>query len=478
MRLGFKSLMIGMVLAACGMSASGPRPAQTLPVVQVDQTRIVPTTRSEITLSFAPVVKQAAPAVVNIYTKKVVQRRASPFAGDPFFERFFRDMFPANRSRKRIENSLGSGVILDASGIVVSNYHVVGDADEITVILQDRREYEGRVILADKESDLAVLQLEDASNLPTLAIRDSDSLEVGDLVLAIGNPFGVGQTVTSGIISGLTRSGGARKGGAGVFIQTDAAINPGNSGGALVDMEGRLVGVNTAILSPNGGSIGIGFSMASNVVTKVVAQLKEFGETRRGWLGVSVQDLTPDLTRYFKLARSAGVLVTRVYERGPASKAGIRQGDILTAIGDHHVVNKSDYFQALSSYTIDDTFKLGIIRDGRGQQVRMRMSTLPAGYAREFTQQWLGIKVTNVSRKSRQHFRLAAEEGVVLTHVLPNGVCGQAGIQPGDVIRRVNRDKVKNQSDFEKAILEASKLSSVVLLVQRGRSGYYVTLEP
>ena len=221
MRIGLKILLSGMVLAACGMAPSGPAPApqpNPVPLVRVEQTRVVPQTRSEITLSFAPVVKQAAPAVVNIYTKKVVQRRASPFAGDPFFERFFQDMFQTPRTRRRVENSLGSGVILDPSGIVVSNHHVVGDADEITVILQDRREFQGRVILADEQSDLAVLQLEDASGLPTLEIRDSDSLEVGDLVLAIGNPFGVGQTVTSGIISGLTRSGVARRDGASILF--------------------------------------------------------------------------------------------------------------------------------------------------------------------------------------------------------------------------------------------------------------------
>ena len=240
-------------------------------ILRIDQQRVVPTTRSEITLSFAPVVKQTAPAVVNIYTKKVVQRRISPFMGDPFFERFFQDMFPRGpRQQRRIENSLGSGVIVDARGIVVSNHHVIARADEITVVLQDRREFSGKVIFADEESDLAVVQLSGAAGLPTLSLRDSDSLEVGDLVLAIGNPFGVGQTVTSGIVSGLGRSGGARARGAGVFIQTDAAINPGNSGGALVDMEGQLVGINTAILSRSGGSNGIGFAVPANLVARVV----------------------------------------------------------------------------------------------------------------------------------------------------------------------------------------------------------------
>jgi len=223
------------------------------------QTMKVPESQAEISLGFVPVVRQAAPAVVNIYTKKVIERRASPFAGDPFFERFFGDLFPGGPgiTRRRIENSLGSGVIVDPSGVVVSNYHVVGGADEITVILSDRREFEGRVILADQEADLAIVELDGASGLPSLELRDSDTLEVGELVLAIGNPFGVGQTVTSGIVSGLARSGAPGGRQTGYFIQTDAAINPGNSGGALVDMAGRLIGINTSILSRSVGSNGI-----------------------------------------------------------------------------------------------------------------------------------------------------------------------------------------------------------------------------
>lgn len=263
---------LAIVLAAC---ASGTPSAETFAAERmaaaetISQSRI-PQSQAEIALSFAPVAKRAAPAVVSIHTRKLVERRFDPFAGHPMFERFFRGM-PRSPGfvQRGVEQSLGSGVILDPSGIVVSNYHVVGGADEIIVVLEDGREFQGRVIFADRETDLAVVRLDGATNLPALSLRDSDTVEVGDLVLAIGNPFGVGQTVTSGIISALGR-GVAARGEPGMFIQTDAAINPGNSGGALIDMQGRLVGINTAILSRTGGSIGIGFAVPANIVARIV----------------------------------------------------------------------------------------------------------------------------------------------------------------------------------------------------------------
>lgn len=263
--------LLAAALAAC----SSPAPSSELAQLSVEGAR-VPSSQAEIALSFAPVVRQAAPAVVSIYTRKLVERRFNPFAGNPMFEQMFRGVLPpGGLVQRRIEQSLGSGVILDPSGIVVSNYHVVGGADEIVAVLEDGREFRGSVVLADRETDLAVVRLDGARGLPALGLRDSDTLEVGDLVLAIGNPFGVGQTVTSGIISGLGRGGGPgagqAAGQAGFFIQTDAAINPGNSGGALVDMSGRLVGINTAILSRTGQNIGIGFAVPANIVARIIA---------------------------------------------------------------------------------------------------------------------------------------------------------------------------------------------------------------
>jgi S1-C subfamily serine protease len=292
---------------------------------------VVPETQSQIALSFAPVVKAAAPAVVNIYATRIVQERRSPFADDPFFNQFFEALGP---TQPRVQNSLGSGVIVSAGGIVVSNYHVVGQATEIRVVLNDRREFAADVILGDEASDLAVLRLRDAEGLPFLPLRNSDELEVGDLVLAIGNPFGVGQTVSSGIVSGLARSALQVADGRRYFIQTDAAINPGNSGGALVDMQGRLVGINTAILTQGGGSNGIGFAIPANLVQSIVAQA-EAGAARfaRPWAGVTGQAMDAALAEGLGLARPDGVLVSELHPQSPFAAAGLQVGDVILSLG-------------------------------------------------------------------------------------------------------------------------------------------------
>ncbi|MGH6947065.1 MAG: trypsin-like peptidase domain-containing protein, partial [Kiloniellales bacterium] len=284
------------------------------------QTASVPVSREQIQLSFAPVVKQVAPAVVNIFSRKVVEeRRISPLFDDPLFKRFFGEDFGLfGMPRERIQNSLGSGVIVTADGLVVTNHHVIGDADEITVVLSDRREFPAERVLDDERSDLAVLRIDPKGEpLPTVALRDSDEVEVGDLVLAIGNPFGVGQTVTSGIVSGLARTG------VGIsdysfFIQTDAAINPGNSGGALVTLDGKLLGINTAIYSRTGGSIGIGFAIPANMVRTVITSALSGGEIQRAWIGLVGEELTNELAARFGLDRPQGVVVNRVFVGGPA----------------------------------------------------------------------------------------------------------------------------------------------------------------
>ncbi len=418
----------------------------------------------------------AGPAVVNIFTEEAPRGNQSPFRsffGDSFFRQFFGNA-PTKRPSKR--RSLGSGVLINSKGYILTNEHVIAQAVRIQVTLLDNREYEAQLIGADARSDLAVIKIDSKEPLPFVPMGRSDDLMIGETVIAIGNPFGLNHTVTQGIISALHRTIRAnRKQVYSDFIQVDASINPGNSGGPLLNINGSLIGINTAIFQD---AEGIGFAIPIGTARRIVNDLIEYGTVRRGWLGVSVQDLTPDLVRYFKLENSGGVLVTRVVPRGPAEKAGIRQGDIITSIGDHRVINKSDYFQALSSYTIDDVFNLGALRDGAKKNIRLRLTTIPPGYAREFAEQWLGVRVSTVDLSARKRYRLSAEEGVVIVKVSPNGVCGKVGIQPGDVIRRVNRDNIRNRADYEKAIMEAGKLSSVVLLVQRGRSGYYVTLEP
>lgn len=461
-----------MMLTASAVSAN----AQSREQLQtVEETRVVPQGQAEITLSFAPVVKKAAPAVVNIYTRKVVQRRASPFAGDPFFERFFKDMFPTDRRKRKIENSLGSGVILDASGVVVSNHHVIEGADEITVVLQDRREFEGRVILADKESDLAIIKLEDANNLPTLEIRDSDTMEVGDLVLAIGNPFGVGQTVTSGIISGLGRSGGSRGRGAGVFIQTDAAINPGNSGGALVDMKGRLVGINTAILSRSGGSNGIGFAVPAKLVARVV-ETAISGESRlaRPWLGIDAVAVDGDLASALGLQTPRGLLIKAIHPESPMADTGIGRGDVLTLIDDDpvntlqelefHATSKLEGTEAEVTYLSD-----GIV--GAGTFLLSAAPEVPDRDRRELGRgdDLPGLTMINVNPAVIDELNLSVlAEGVLVLRA--QGPARRVGLRRGDFLRKIDGHEV---ADVEEAVALLAKTSGeTVLQVERdGRLG-------
>jgi serine protease Do len=289
-RLLIRRLAAG-ILIACATSVS----------VVAEESKQVPRDAAEIQLSFAPVVKKAAPAVVNIYARQVQKAVGSSLFNDPFFRQFFGDQF--GQPRERVRNALGSGVIVRADGLIVTNHHVVADANEIRVVLADRREFPAKLVISDEKTDLAILRIDSGgASLPVLAFRDSDELEVGDLVLAIGDPFGVGQTVTSGIISALARTQIGISD-LGFFIQTDAAINPGNSGGALIGMDGRLVGINTAIFSQSGGSIGIGFAIPSNMVRVIVAAAESGGRIVRPWIGVTGQPVTPDLARGLGLER-------------------------------------------------------------------------------------------------------------------------------------------------------------------------------
>ena len=421
------------------------------------------------------VVEKVGPAVVNIFTEEAPRTARNPFGGffgDSFFERFFKFDLPRRKTRR----SLGSGVLIHPQGYILTNEHVIAQAVRIQVTLQDKREFEAQLIGGDARSDLAVIKIDSDQPFPYIPMGHSHDLMIGETVIAIGNPLGLSHTVTQGIISALHRTIHASRNKVLTdFIQVDASINPGNSGGPLLNIHGELIGINTAIIQD---AQGIGFAIPIDSARRIVNDLIEYGAVRRGWLGVAVQDLNPDLARYFKLERAEGVLVTRVYDRSPAARAGIRRGDILLSIDDHPVLNKSDYFQALSSYTVDDVFQLVLQRDGSQKTLRLKVASIPPDFAEEFALQWLGIRVKDIDRATAGKYHLAAREGVVIHSVRPESACGRVGIRPGDVIRRVNRDPIRNIQDFHKAIVEAGKLSSVVLLVQRGRSGYYVTLEP
>ena len=417
----------------------------------------VPESQGEISMGFVPVVKEATPAVVNIYARRVVNTRSSPFRGDPFFEEFFRDF---GGPRQRVENSLGSGVILSADGIVVSNYHVVGMATDIRVVLNDRREFEARVLLSDEESDLAILKLEDATDMPALELRDSDSVEVGELVLAIGNPFGVGQTVTSGIVSGLARSGAATGNARGYFIQTDAPINPGNSGGALVDIRGRLVGINTRILSRSGGSNGIGFAIPAALVAQFVSQAEAGNAAfERPWAGISGQPVTADMAEGMGLGVPGGIIISQLHPASPFAEAGFQAGDVITAVDGQAVNAAPEMIYRMSVAGIGGETRVTRVRDGAAEDVVLRLGAAPEEPPREVTETGAqsvipGMTVGNINPAVIAELGLPLmADGVV---VLEPGRAGQrAGLRPGDILRGINGVDVEAPGMVE-SLLQAS----------------------
>lgn len=431
--------------------------------VTAQATKQVPGTRSEIQYSFAPLVRKVGPAVVNIYARaEVTERRASPLFDDPFFRRFFGDVFPGE-ARKRTAQSLGSGVIMREDGLVVTNYHVIKGADEITVVLSDRREFDAKILLQEERTDLAVLKIEaDGESLPHLEIRDSDELEVGDLVLAIGNPFGVGQTVTSGIVSALARTA------LGItdysfFIQTDAAINPGNSGGALISMDGRLVGVNTAIYSNqkgSGGSVGIGFAVPSNMVRTMLDGVDK-GNVVRPWIGVSGQTMTSDLAEQFGLPRPIGVAVTDVYPDGPAASAGIRVGDVILKVGGKEIVDEQALRYRVATRPLGGVARIEILRAGVNQAVEVSMKaplTVPASDLRDIRGQhpMSGAKVANLSPAfALEHGLDDMARGVVILEVARQSPAARIGLRSGDVVLKINDDTINLVSDLEPALMSA-----------------------
>ncbi|MFP4239061.1 MAG: trypsin-like peptidase domain-containing protein [Rhodosalinus sp.] len=431
----------------------------------VAETR-VPSSQAEITLSFAPVVREAAPAVVNIYARRVVEARG-PFDDDPFFREFFREFAP---QRPRVQNSLGSGVILTADGYVVSNYHVVGRATDIRVVLNDRREFSADLVLADAEADLAILRLDGGGDLPHLPLRDSDTLEVGELVLAIGNPFGVGQTVSSGIISAVARSGPATGNLRGYFVQTDAPINPGNSGGALVDMAGRLVGVNTAILSRSGGSNGIGFAIPAALVDQFVEQARE-GATRfeRPWAGMSGQPVDADMAEALGLPAPRGMVVSDLHPQSPFAAAGVRAGDVVLDVDGAGVNGPAGMLYRLSIAGPGAEVATTIWREGRERALRLSLDPPPEDPPREALtlgprSALPGLSLANVNPAVIAEMTLPLlDRGVVVTDPGPYGA--RAGLSAGDVILAVSGREVTRSREVAQALSTGGWHE---LVVQRG----------
>ncbi len=444
-----RTLIAGLGLLVAGLIAD-PAVAQ----------RRVPEPGEQVMLSFAPLVKRASPAVVNVFTRKAVRSRgpSSPLFNDPFFRRFFGDALGETRPRERVENSLGSGVIVRPDGLIVTNFHVIEGADSITVVLSDRREFEAEILREDERTDLAILKIDPGTEeLPFIELSDSDELDVGDLVLAIGNPFGVGQTVTSGIVSGLARTQ------VGItdfnfFIQTDAAINPGNSGGALLRMDGRLAGINTAIFSRGGGSQGIGFAIPSNMVRTVIAGAASGAALRRAWLGAQFSTVTADIAEAIGLERPDGVILAAIHPDGPARRVGLKSGDIVTAVNGQPVFDMEGLRFRIATGVVGEEAALTVRRSRQKFEVRLILEHPPEVPAREETllqgrHPIAGATIANLSpavaeEMGRDHF----ETGVIVRTAAPGSPAQRLDFRVGDILLSVNGREVKTVAQMREIV--------------------------
>ncbi|WP_417688786.1 DegQ family serine endoprotease [Roseibium sp.] len=419
--------------------------------------RVVPQSAQEVKLSFAPIVKDVSPAVVNVYaSRKVVQqRRTSPFFDDPFFRRFFGNPDGGlTRPQERVQSSLGSGVIISADGTVITNHHVIKDADEVRVALADRREFDAEIVLLDERTDLAVLKIQGDGPFDFVDFADSDNLEVGDIVLAIGNPFGVGQTVTQGIVSALARTQ------VGVtdyqfFIQTDAAINPGNSGGALVDMNGKLVGINTAIFSRSGGSNGIGFAIPAHMAQFVANAADQGGKVQRPWLGATVQLVNAEIAEALALERPRGVIITNIYDDSPAEDAGLRVSDLVVAIDGKEVADPDSFGYRFATKRLGESARFTVLRGGKQLLIDVALEPAPETVPRDTRvlseySPFEGSTVMNLSPAVAEELRLDGTlEGVVIASVAPGSMAARVGLRSGDIVRSVNDDEIRSTRMLE-----------------------------
>jgi Do/DeqQ family serine protease len=452
------ALLLGLVLFAVSASAEPPR--QT------------PQLQGDIFLSFAPVVKKAQPAVVNVYASRTDKRPRNPLFDDPIFRHFFGEG-GNSRPGGPTARSLGSGVLVDASGLVVTNYHVIEGMTDVKIALADKREFDAGIVLRDQRTDLVVLRLKGGENFPVMQLGDSDALEVGDIVLAIGNPFGVGQTVTQGIVSALARTQVGISD-YGFFIQTDAAINPGNSGGALVDMRARLVGINSAIFSQTGSSIGIGFAIPVNMVKIVIAAAKGGGRAvRRPWLGASLQVVSREIADSLGLARPSGALVADLSVGGPAAEAGLRRGDLITAIDGQSVDDPEGLGYRLATKPLGGTASLTLLQNGKVRTASVKLIPAPEIPARDPIKltgysPFSGMTVINLSPAIEEELSLhGVSEGVVVSDIEDGSRAAIVNFQKGDVITAINDRPIGTTRQLEAAVSEHHNYWK--LTIARGR---------
>ncbi len=423
--------------------------------------------------TLAPMLDRTTPAVVNIATRARIRPQDSPLLSDPFFRFFFGN--PQLRQQQQAQpRSLGSGVIVDADkGLVITNHHVIDKASEISVTLSDGRTLAAELIGDDPESDIAVIQIP-ATRLTAMPLADSDKLRVGDFVVAIGNPFGLGQTVTSGIVSALGRSGLGIEGYED-FIQTDASINPGNSGGALVSLDGRLVGMNTAIIAPSGGNVGIGFAIPVNMVEKIMFQLVSYGEVRRGRLGIAVQALTPDLARAFDLQgdKNNGVVITQIETNSPARRAGLEVGDVILRVDDRAVEDLTDLRNILGLIRVDEEVKLQVLRNGRRESVvaKIEEATQQRRDGEYFSRRLSGA----VFALNEQQQRNLIETNILVVSVERGSPAWQTNLRPGDIITSINKQRVRNFDEMEQAINRSQR--GILMNIQRGDMALFILIQ-
>ena len=471
-------IILGTVLSLASSGSTPPSSAATA------QLTTAPTSAGALPEQlFVPIAKHAKASVVNVSSVKKSKQEGqsfqNPFFDDPFSRRFFGEEFeprmPAPREFQ--QQGLGSGVIVTQDGYIITNNHVVEGADELNVSFPDKRTFKAKVIGTDPKTDVAVIKI-DATNLPALPWGDASQLEVGEMVLAVGNPFGLSQTVTMGIISAIGRAN------VGIvdyedFIQTDAAINPGNSGGALVNLKGELIGINTAIFSRSGGYMGIGFAIPSTMAKSVMQSLIKHGKVIRGWLGVSIQDVTPDLAKEFGATENTGALVGDVMEDSPASKAKLERGDIITAYNGVSVRDSNHLRGLVAETSPGTTARLSVLRDKKPLDLTIIIGELPKELAKasrdgsgKGEHALAGITVEN----ARQSGRSKSSSGVVVTDIEPESHAERAGLQKGDVIREINRKPVKDVKDFERLASQLSSRSSVLILFNRGNSAIFLSI--
>ena len=416
--------------------------------------------------SLAPVLKEVTPSVVNVYTQTRVRVR-SPLLDDPIFRRFFN---VPDVPRERVSQSLGSGVIVDAeNGYVLTNNHVIARADEIAVGLKDGRSLEAKLIGTDPDTDLAVIQIP-PENLVALQLADTDELQVGDFVVAVGNPFGLGQTVTSGIVSALGRTG-LRGLEYQNFIQTDASINPGNSGGALINLRGELVGINSAIFTPSGGNVGIGFAIPASMARYVMDQLIQFGEVRRGTLGIFVQKLTEDLAGAFAVEAGRGVLVAEIAEGSAAENAGLQPGDVIVAMARRPVNSAQDFHNAEGRLALGESLQLEFLRNGKIHDVQLVIQSVPVLKGDDLDWRLEGVRFTDLTAKHKQQ----GLSGVLLDELDPRSRLAREGLVEGDIIIGVDRQRVRNLVDF-KELIESTR-GSILLQIRRGGRAYIARID-